>query len=159
MPMINEIKGNLISLALEGKFDVIGHGCNCFCTMKRGLAPQMAAAFGCDEFYYEDSVYKGDIAKLGCIDYESRYVVGDKDIFVVNMYTQFHWSELSRFEIPLDYDALKLCLVKMNHIFKGDHIGLPWVGCGLAGGNKDIVRYIIEDALEDCTVTIVNYEL
>ena len=33
-----EIEGNLISLALAGNFDVIAHGCNCFCTMQSGIA-------------------------------------------------------------------------------------------------------------------------
>ena len=32
------IKGNLISLALAGEFEVIIHGCNCFCTMGAGIA-------------------------------------------------------------------------------------------------------------------------
>jgi O-acetyl-ADP-ribose deacetylase (regulator of RNase III) len=27
------IKGDLIQLAKDGKFDLIVHGCNCFCTM------------------------------------------------------------------------------------------------------------------------------
>ena len=32
------IKGDLIKLALQGEFDVIVHGCNCFCTMGAGIA-------------------------------------------------------------------------------------------------------------------------
>ena len=28
-----EIEGDFIQLALQGKFDVIAHGCNCQCTM------------------------------------------------------------------------------------------------------------------------------
>jgi len=45
-----EIEGDLIVLAKEGKFDVIAHGCNCQCIMGAGLAPQMAKAFGADKF-------------------------------------------------------------------------------------------------------------
>lgn len=33
------IKGDLIQLALANEFDVIIHGCNCFCTMGKGIAP------------------------------------------------------------------------------------------------------------------------
>ena len=47
------IDGDLIRLAKQGTFDVIAHGCNCFCTMGAGIAPQMAEAFGCDEFDME----------------------------------------------------------------------------------------------------------
>lgn len=167
--MIQEINGNLITLALSGKFDVIGHGCNCFCTMKRGIAPQMAAAFGCDSFPLEDKSMEGVIHKLGNIDAREFSLLEGVphlrwlktmpvDLVVANMYTQYHWSTHSRFGVPLDYDALRLCLVKMNHIFKGKHIGLPKVGCGLAGGTWEYVRELIQDLMTDCRVTIVNFE-
>ena len=51
--MINYVDGDLIKLAKVGKFDVIVHGCNCLSTMGAGIAPQMAAAFGCDKFEME----------------------------------------------------------------------------------------------------------
>ena len=53
MKELNYVDGDLISLALYGHFDVIAHGCNCFCTMGAGIAPKMAAAFGCDNFPME----------------------------------------------------------------------------------------------------------
>ena len=152
------IKGNLITLALDGKFDVIGHGCNCFCTMRRGIAPQMAKAFQCDQFQLEQERFKGQIDKLGRIQYRVSSPTGSFYLKIVNMYTQYHWSEPSRFGIPLDYDALRLCLVKMNHTFKGKHIGLPKIGCGLAGGRWEYVSELIGDIMTDCKVTIVEYE-
>ena len=65
-----EVKGDLISLTLKGAFDVIAHGVNCFCTQKSGLAPQMVNAFETDTFKLEHPKYKGDIRKLGNIDYK-----------------------------------------------------------------------------------------
>ena len=47
---------------------------------------------------------------------------------------------------------------KVNKIFKGKHIGLPKIGCGLAGGSWSIVSKIIRDELWECNVTIVNYK-
>lgn len=155
------IKGNLITLAKEGMFDVIGHGVNCFCRMKRGIAPQMAEAFDCHTFKLEHHNYTGDINKLGCIDYEMVRLDDFSEktsLFVVNMYTQYHWVEPSSWGIPLDYDALKMCFTKINHVFSRKHIGLPWVGCGRAGGNKLTVECIIEEYLNNCKVTIVEYE-
>ena len=35
---MNIVKGNLVTLALAGEFDVIIHGCNCFNTMGSGVA-------------------------------------------------------------------------------------------------------------------------
>jgi len=68
--MVKEIDGDLIKLAKEGKFDVIAHGCNCFCTMGAGIAPQMAKAFGCNDseiFAMEAPNFYGNINKLGNI--------------------------------------------------------------------------------------------
>jgi O-acetyl-ADP-ribose deacetylase (regulator of RNase III) len=45
----------------------------------------------------------------------------------------------------------------MNHYFKGKHIGLPQIGCGLAGGDWDIVRNLIQEIMIDCDVTVVIY--
>ena len=67
--IVEETRGNLITLAELGHFDVVTHGCNCFCTMGAGIAPQMAKAFGCDKFAMEAPEYRGDINKLGVIDF------------------------------------------------------------------------------------------
>lgn len=37
---MQNIKGDLIELALVGEFDVIVHGCNYFCTMGASIAKQ-----------------------------------------------------------------------------------------------------------------------
>ena len=195
----NEIEGNLITLAMNGEFDVISHGCNCFCQMGAGIAPQMAKTFGCDQFpleqltksvFYggedgewvdEPTNYKGDINKLGQIDYKLKYIwlkhpsgspyamghksVGQKDVLdliVVNSYTQYHYGKnhIDGVKTPVDYDAITMCMRKINHIFKGKHIGLPYViGCGLAGGDKNIVLPIIKRELKDMDVTMVNLSL
>jgi O-acetyl-ADP-ribose deacetylase (regulator of RNase III) len=147
-----EIKGDLIILAQQGNFDVIVHGCNCQCIMGAGIAPQMAKAFGCDLFRLEKLSYKGDINKLGQIDYDD-----DGRLAVVNAYTQYFFGGYNKGLIDLDYDALTLCLRKINHIFAGEHIGLPQIGCGLAGGNWEVVKSIIQAELSNCHVTVVIY--
>ena len=166
----NEINGDLIKLALEGKFDVITHGCNCFCTMGAGIAPQMAKAFGCDKFGMES--YKS-IEKLGCIDHE-RIVIGENnnwglsqaknsldepELVVINSYTQYHYGKnhIDGVSTPVDYEAITLCMRKINHIYKGKHIGLPKIGAGLAGGNWVRIKQIIQSELKDCDVTVVIY--
>lgn len=165
-----EIEGDLINLALGGKFDVIAHGCNCFCTMGSGIAFQMSKVFGCDNFFMENKKFKGDINKLGQIEYTEKHLINlEKPLYVVNAYTQY---ELGK---NLDYTALRMCLRKLNYIFKGKHIGLPLIGCGIAGGVWDInqldensdfdfnntcfkdVKTIIQEELTDCQVTIVKY--
>lgn len=191
----NEIDGNLITLALEGKFDIITHGCNCFCTMGAGIAPQIAKAFGADEFdleliikYHwdyendeeviEQTGNRGDINKLGQIDYKLKYIwlkhpsgqsmaMGHKsdgqedvlDLYVVNSYTQYHYGANHKdgLSCPIDYEALTLCMRKINNRFKGMHIGLPKIGAGLAGGDWERIKKIIQTELTDLKITVVNY--
>jgi len=169
--MYSEVEGNIITLALEGKFHVIAHGCNCLSTMGAGLAPQMAKAFGCDKFKMEMS--GPDVNKLGCVDYETfgisngrvwntrldENVNKDPEITVVNAYTQYKYGRnrsdgVSR---PIDYEALALCMRKMNTVFKGLHIGLPQIGAGLAGGDWNRIKGIIMEELTDCRVTVVIF--
>ena len=157
-----EIEGNLITTALEGKFNVIAHGCNCFCLQRAGIAKQMAEIFNTDDLMWEDEKFKGRINKLGMIDYQrieisSGLIVDKKEpeegtLTVVNAYTQYRPGK------NLDCEALILCLRKMNHEFKGKHIGLPQIGCGIAGGDWDIVKEIIKKELKNCDVTIVVYK-
>lgn len=170
MNSYKEIEGDLIVLAKEGKFDVIAHGCNCFCAMGAGLAPQMAKAFGCDEFTLEGENFKGDINKLGQIDYDETYITdgkvhawhptaGSKRLYVVNCYSQYGFGANHKegTVAPLDYPALVLCFRKMNKIFEGLHVGLPQIGCHLAGGDWAVVKKMIQEEFVDCNVTVVIY--
>jgi O-acetyl-ADP-ribose deacetylase (regulator of RNase III) len=169
-----EIQGDLISLAKRGEFDVITHGCNCFCRMGSGIAPLMAAAFGCDTFPMENpKTHEGMHNKLGAIDFQTRMIttsgsvltiaegskhcdMTDHPLHVVNSYTQYHYGH--KYGAPLDYDALALCLKKINFQFKGAHIGLPKIGCGLAGGDWSIVKEMILTYLKNMDVTVVIFK-
>ena len=164
----HEIDGDLIELGKEGKFDVIVHGCNCWCRMKRGLAPQMADAFKCDTFELENPVYEGDINKLGQIDWENLQIREDGHVFrsnkdyegttkliVVNAYTQYHWDTNTK---PFDYEAFILVCRKIAYLFPGMHIGMPRIGSHLAGGDWNKIKAIIQKELATkMQVTVVNY--
>lgn len=148
--MYNEINGDLIALALGGKFDVIAHGCNCFCLQGTGIAKQMNEHFITNNSWHfsleHRTSHKGNINKLGQIQFNRV-----NKVIVVNAYTQYQPGA------NIDYEALTLCMRKMNHEFKGKHIGLPQIGCGIAGGNWNTVREIIKKELKDCKVTVVIY--
>lgn len=158
--MYKEIVGNLITLAKQGEFDVIAHGCNCFCTMGAGIAPQMAMAFYCDEFPLEGDEWSGDINKLGQIDWEEFLIDEDKELIVVNAYTQYGFGRNHKNGTiaPVDYEAITLCMRKMNHVFQGKHIGLPQIGAGLAGGDWERIKNIIQTELYNCDVTVVIFD-
>lgn len=162
-----EIEGDLIELALKGNFDVIAHGCNCQSVMGAGIALTMKSVFGCDQFEMEN--WGATPTKLGNIDWQ-RFVVGEHRIWnlwdadfklnepelvVVNAYTQIYPNAKTN---PFDYEAFTIICRKMNIVFKGLHIGLPTIGAGLAGGNWERIKEIIQKELKDCDVTIVIYK-
>lgn len=152
--MYREIEGDLIEMAQLGEFDVIAHGCNCFCTMGAGIAPQMAKAFGADKFRMEGDEYKGNFNKLGVID-----PVTTDGLTIINCYTQYSFgaNHSDGTKSPLDYTALRMCLRKIKFAYKDKIIGLPQIGCGLAGGEWTIVKAVIKEELQDCDVTVVIY--
>ncbi len=167
-----EIEGDLIKLAKQGTFDVITHGCNCLSNMGAGIAPQMAKAFGVDKFQME--LWGPTIGKLGCIDYETFVIgqnaiwsledadnkLGEPELAVVNSYTQYRYGKNHTDGVskPLDYEALTLCMRKINTTFSGKHIGLPKIGAGLAGGDWNRIKKIIQTELKDMKVSVVIYK-
>jgi O-acetyl-ADP-ribose deacetylase (regulator of RNase III) len=168
----NEVNGDLIHLAKKGTFDVIAHGSNCMSAMGAGIAVPLKNEFGCDKFPME--LQGPSIEKLGCIDYKDIIVVpvmreltingitrespdyGGITVTVVNAYTQYYYGRMNG--MPLDYEALTLCMRKINSVFKGKHIGLPKIGAGLAGGDWNRIKQIIQTELKDCKVTVVLFD-
>ena len=150
-----EIFGDLIELARKGQFDVITHGCNCFSNMGSGIAVPMARNFRVSTYPMESTGSASDINKLGQIEYKDFRLTHEKFVTVVNSYTQYIPNAKMK---PLDYEALTLCMRKINHVFKGKHIGLPKIGAGLAGGDWGRIKDIIQHELKDCDVTVVMYK-
>lgn len=161
---MRHLNGDLIKLALDGEFDVITHGCNCFCTMGAGIAVPMKEIFGCDKFPMEHPKYRGDINKLGIIDWKSQWInpgtESQRKLVIINSYTQYYYGRNHKDGVsnPADYDAIRLCMRKINHIFPGKTIGLPLIGSGLAGGKWSVIESIIENELKDMNIIIVHYK-
>jgi O-acetyl-ADP-ribose deacetylase (regulator of RNase III) len=145
--------GDLVRLAQAGEFELIVHGCNCFCTMGAGIAKAIKAAF--PEAYEADRVTQsGSRAKLGTCTFAAIDRNGSS-LIVVNAYTQFDWKGRGT---KVDYEALRSCMrwIKGNHA--GKRIGLPKLGAGLAGGDWGIIAAIIEEELAGEDVTLVEFK-
>ena len=76
------ITGDLVKMAVDGKFDAIFHGCNCFHTMGSGIAKQIRVVF--PEAYEADlATQHADVSKLGTVS-----IAGTGDgLAIVNCYT------------------------------------------------------------------------
>ncbi|MDO4785022.1 MAG: macro domain-containing protein [Propionibacteriaceae bacterium] len=142
--------GDLIELALGGEFDVIVHGCNCYCTMGGGIARAIRARL--PEAYEADCATEaGDLSKLG--SYTSAEIVRDGVRFtVVNAYTQGGYSGSGRLA---DYDAIRKVFKAIAAAYPRARIGYPKIGAGLAGGDWDTISAIIDEELAGCDHTLV----
>ena len=146
------ISGDLIHLAKSGDFDLIVHGCNCFCTMGPGIAKAIKAVFpaACDA---DLATAKGDRSKLGTC----TFAVIDQNrtpLVVVNAYTQFDYQDRGP---KVDYDAVGSCFRWISEQHSGTRIKLPKIVAGLAGGNWVRIAVIIEEELAGEDVTLVEF--
>lgn len=145
------IKGDLIHLAKEGHFDVIIHGCNCFCTMGAGIARQIRTHFP-QAWEADLATASGDRSKLGsyskaCVNTPSGR------LYVINAYTQYHYSGDG---VLVDYDAIKKVFSALKKQFSGNRMAYPKIGAGLAKGDWNMISKIIDSALDGETHTLVE---
>lgn len=154
--MIKYVKGDLIQLAKDGHFTVIGHGCNCFNTMGAGIAKQIKENF-IQVWEADKETVKGNRDKLG--KYTGAFVFNAETLngfWVLNLYTQYYYSWEAT---VIDFDAVRKCMTQLRQNFGPHHkIGLPKIGSDLAGGDWEIIEKIIEEELDGCDVTVVEYE-
>ncbi|HSI62007.1 MAG TPA: macro domain-containing protein [Candidatus Saccharimonadia bacterium] len=146
--MIQETHGDLIAMANAGQFDVIVHGCNCFCTMGAGIAKQIKTVFPA-AFEADCRTSKGDRIKLGTCSYATV-----NSVTVVNAYTQYDWRGAGQ---KADYEAIRSCLRTVAKGFPTSRIGLPQIGAGLAGGDWLTILGIIQEELGALNATVVYY--
>jgi O-acetyl-ADP-ribose deacetylase (regulator of RNase III) len=146
------VSGDLIHLAKNGEFDLIVHGCNCFCTMGAGIAKGIKAAFPA-AFEADLATAKGDRTKLGTCTFAEIGRSGAL-LIVVNAYTQFDYRGSGP---NVDYDAVRSCFRWIKEQHPGKRIGLPKIGAGLAGGDWARIAVIIEEELAGENVTLVEF--
>ena len=143
---LKHTKGNLLNLAEAGEFDIVVQGCNCFNAMGGGIAkeireryPEVAAA--------DAKTKRGSYNKLG--GWTEGYAwynthKGDSaDSFVIiNAYTQYN---MSTGEDVFEYVAFQLILQKLAHAYPRGKFGFPYIGMGLAMGDKKIILEMLDD--------------
>jgi O-acetyl-ADP-ribose deacetylase (regulator of RNase III) len=148
---MKEISGDLITLARQGKFDVIVHGCNCFCTMGAGIAKAIKKEFP-EAFAADKQTRAGDRGKLG--SYTHAVIgLGDKQLIVVNAYTQYDWQGN---DVKVDYKAMRQVFSALRHSFNDRTIAYPLIGAGLAKGDWNQISQIIDEELKGIDHTLVR---
>lgn len=144
----------------ESNADIILHQVNCKGVMGIGIARQIRDRFPqvyiqyknmCDSFKgtgrSSDLLGRADFVRL---DNENIGWVG-------NLFAQDGYGHDKCYT---DYHALRMCMRKVNQKFAGMNVAIPYrIGCGLGGGDWEVVLNIIEEELVDCNVTLYRYNV
>lgn len=151
--MINYIKGDATfpEKTSPGKNNIIIHIVNDIGSWGRGFVLALSRRWTRPEYQYR-AAWK--TKQLGDI----QIVQVEKDIWVVNLFGQ-HGIKNSNY-IPVRYEAIHKGLKTLSFILKDTEnvaIHMPKIGCGLAGGDWNIVSKLIEDSLSGFSVYV--YEL
>ena len=151
--MLYNKKGDL----LDSDCTVIMHQANCFKTMGAGIAKSIAEKY--PEAYLADkSLPLSPAQRLGRFSYAKA-----KDgKTIVNLYGQYGCGK----GIQTNYDKLESAIYQFFTKARKDSsvnlekVGVPYkIGCGLAGGDWDIVKSILSRQSELHKITIYIYEL
>lgn len=158
--VLKHTQGNLLDLAEAGQFDVVVQGCNCFNTMGGGIAREIRERY--PHVAKVDSLTsRGDYNKLGTWTKENVLLKnGTVSFDIINAYTQYNMSQGTD---VFEYVAFELILQKLIHSYGDKRIGLPYIGMGLAGGDKETILGMIEAFAygvksKGGTVTLVEFK-
>lgn len=153
--IIKEVKGNAVSMFLQGEGHLI-HGCNNYCNMGAGIAREVKQRIP-GAYKADRETQKGLLTKLGTF---SSYYNQHKGVFCFNAYTQHDfWSPGPR----ADYKAIELCFRRVaKHLedWEAEQKPLitPLIGAGLAGGDWERIKGIINKAVGDYPVIVVHFD-
>lgn len=146
----SEVKGDLIEMAKAGKFGIIIHGCNCFCTMGAGIAARIKREF--PEAYAADCCTISGFDKRGTFTWAQSQ---EHVVTIVNAYTQLGYGDA---DDQFDYLGFQRILRQLSIFVGGARVGFPMIGAGLAGGDWERIKAMIQEEMIDCNVTVVIYE-
>lgn len=141
--MVKYVKGDL----LETHCDYICHQVNCQGVMGSGIAKQIREKWPevFDEYIRRCNAAPSDNPSFWLLGTPQYVIVGD--ICVINMFSQKDYGYDQR--RYTSYDAFWECLVDIACTTSvGKSIGFPKnIGCGLGGGDWNIISTMIEDVL------------
>jgi O-acetyl-ADP-ribose deacetylase (regulator of RNase III) len=154
--MLKHTRGNLLDLAEQGAFDVIVQGCNCFNTMGSGIAREIRERYPM-AYEIDQLTQRGDIMKLGC------WTEAEPSTFIiVNAYTQYGFNANGNTADVFEYTSFQLILQKLLERYGKRDFGFPYIGMGLAGGDRARIMAMLEWFAEQVTarggsVTLVEF--
>lgn len=158
------IKGYVKDSILDATQKYIAHGVNCQNKMGSGVAKVIYMKYPLVKRQYHIFMdeMSDDVMNWTPKHFLGEYNIvkarGSQDKHIINCWTQEHYGYCgSRF---ISYDAIYDVFSDLAESIgnNGEAIAIPKIGCGLAGGNWEIVSRIIDDATGD-DLDVYVYEL
>lgn len=143
-----EIQGSILDTELK----YIAHGVNAQDVMGSGVAKVLYTKYPDVKSKYHQFCAETDIEdRLGSIVYTP--VQSDGKV-IINLFTQFKYGYDGKRYV--NYGALEDCFCELID-FGIDKIAVPKIGCGLAGGDWEVVKEIINRVTKDKLEVWVYY--
>ena len=144
---------NIIGDILEVPTQMICHQVNCQGVMGAGLAKQVRTAYPqvyeLYKQYCEKQTEKANL--LGRV----QFIKCPNNVIIANCFAQFGYG---RGALQTSYAAFRLCMLKIKNFCKTNSINcvsIPYkMGCGLAGGNWEIISKIIAEIFDGENIKI-----
>ncbi len=157
---MNIISGNILSNISTDEAIIICHQVNCKGAMGAGLAKQIRSKWPSVYETYKRFCLKPLVQSslLG----NCQLVNAEGSVWVANLFGQ---DGFGTDKVQTDYTALKSALLVLyGEIYKKNltaaTIRIPYnMGCGLAGGNWDVVEKIIKDVFDDSSVNVEIWKI
>ena len=152
--IVKEIKGSI----LDAPQLFIAHGVNCQNKMGSGVAKVLF------ENHPKIKTQYHEFCDYVTKEYSSTELLGMADPvicetkIIFNCFTQFKYGYDG--SLYLNYEALEECLsevVERMRYIGGKELAIPKIGCGLAGGDWEKVKKIINEQTSDIIDVYVYY--
>lgn len=152
--MIEHRQGDLLS---QPDINVIVQQCNCFNTMKSGLALAIKTKYPEAE-EADAKTSEGDSSKLGAFSFAKT-----KDgKTIINLYSQFDYGGNDKRYTNYEafYMGMESIHAQVLDSKKSLIVGVPkYIGCGLANGSWGVIEAMLIDIFGDSKAKLVIVEL
>lgn len=148
----------VIDNILNAREKYIAHQCNCVTITAKGLCQSINNKYPWANAYY-DRQNKEDIPGTIKI-YESP----SQDKAVICMFAQLRPSKPFKSKTDTYEQRIKWfqeCLIKIKEVkIQTDAIAFPWmIGCGLAGGDWNIYKKMLDNFEKESNIEVILYKL
>lgn len=155
MESIQYLKGDATNPIGNGT-KIIVHVCNDIGGWGKGFVMAISKKWTEPERAYREWFKNKELFVLG----EVQHVQVEEDIFVANIIGQHKINKDEYGNAPIRYDAIQKGLSKVAEFARKNKatVHMPRIGCGLAGGNWEMIEPILKETLLKNEIKVIVYD-